>query len=318
MTMRSESVRGRHVPSPARPGSADELERLADAVLGPASSVTPAVQRSLAAPTLRLIALDDVIKQEADPEAIHQARIATRRLRANLGTLRALMQPEVAQRLRFEFSWLGGALGAVRDLDVLQDRFGARTARLASHDNRATERLLAGLVASRAEAHDALMEMLRSSRYDELIRASSAAVIAVPESDELAADAFRPLMNARWTRLRRAFEGLTPGSSDEQLHAARIATKRARYAAEAFEPVYGDRARKFVRRATAVQDVLGEHQDAVASQEWLRRKASRSTSAAAFVAGQLAAQEERARARARSSWPDAWRALARPGVRFWT
>jgi CHAD domain-containing protein len=228
------------------------------------------------------------------------------------------MQPEVAQRLRFEFSWLGGALGAVRDLDVLEARFGARAARLGSHDNRATERLLSGMAASRAEAHDALMDMLRSSRYKELIRTSSEAVLGVPESDELAADAFRPLMNARWTRLRRAFEGLTPGSSDEQLHAARIAAKRARYAAEAFEPVYGGRARKFVRRATALQDVLGEHQDAVSAQEWLRRKASRSTSTVAFVAGELAAEEKRARARARSSWPAAWRDLARPGVRFWT
>jgi CHAD domain-containing protein len=73
-----------------------------------------------------------------------------------------------------------------------------------------------------------------------------------------------------------------------------------------------------VRRATALQDVLGEHQDAVSAQEWLRRKASRSTSTVAFVAGELAAEEKRARARARSSWPAAWRDLARPGVRFWT
>jgi CHAD domain-containing protein len=232
--------------------------------------------------------------------------------------MHALMQPDMAVGLRFELAWLGGALGEVRDLDVLLIRLRARAQGLASRDAHAAKRLLASLAESREESHAALMDALRSPRYGELLRACAAGVRSVPVRDEPAVDAFRPLMDKQWGRLRRAIERLTPESSDAKLHAARIAAKRTRYAAEAFAQVFEGRSRGFLRRAGALQDILGEHQDAVASQDWLRRKAAHSTPAVAFVAGELAAQEARARAVARASWPEAWRALSRARLRFWT
>jgi CHAD domain-containing protein len=48
---------------------------------------------------------------------------------------------------------------------------------------------------------------------------------------------------------------------DNQLHAARRAYKRARYAVEVIQPLWGRRARRLVRRIKELQDVLGEHQD---------------------------------------------------------
>jgi CHAD domain-containing protein len=318
MKAHPEATAGGGAAEPGRSALAAELDPMATAAAGPDEAVTRAVQRSLAAPVLRLIAHDDAVRAGEDPEAIHQARVATRRLRANLGTLHTLMQPEVAERLRVELAWLGGALGDVRDLDVLLIRLRARSQRLASRDAHAAKRLLAGLAESRAESHAALMDAFRSPRYDDLLRACAAALRSIPASDERAADAFRPLMDKQWRRLRRAFERLTPESSDAKLHAARIATKRARYAAEAFAPVYEGHSRGFLRRAGALQDVLGEHQDAVAAQAWLRRKASHATPAVAFVAGELVAEEARARTVARASWPGAWHALSRARLRFWT
>jgi CHAD domain-containing protein len=318
MKLSPEPAAGSGVPKLRRSAVLDELEEIATAAVGPDDLVAPAVRRSLAAPAVRLIAHDEAVRAGEDPEAVHQARVATRRLRANLGTFRPLLEPDVAEALRFELAWLGGALGEVRDLDVLLVRLRARAQRLESRDAHAAKRLLAGLAESRAEAHADLTDAMRSPRYNELVRACAAAVRSVPARDERAADAFRPLMGKQWGRLRRALERLTPEASDAKLHAARIAAKRARYAAEAFAPVYGDHTRKFLRAATALQDVLGEHQDAVAAQNWLRRKASRSTPAVAFVAGELAAEEDRARAVARASWPAAWRALSRARLRFWT
>jgi CHAD domain-containing protein len=305
-------------PELRRSAGLDALERMANAAAGPSETVTPAMQRSLAAPVLRLVAYDEAIREGEDPEAVHQARVATRRLRANLGTMHELMQPGVAEGLRLELAWLGGALGELRELDVLLIRLRARAQRLPSRDAHAAKRLLASLAESRAERHAAVMDALRSPRYGELIRACAAGIRSVPVRDELAADAFRPLMAKQWGRLRRAIERLTPESSDAKLHAARIAAKRTRYAAEAFAPAYEGRSRGFLRRAGALQDVLGEHQDAVASEVWLRRKATHSTPAVAFVAGEMAAEEARARALARASWPEAWRALSRARLRFWT
>jgi CHAD domain-containing protein len=64
-------------------------------------------------------------------------------------------------------------------------------------------------------------------------------------------------------------DGLSDASPDEDLHIAEIRAKRVRYAAEAISPVFGKRAR-IRRRGRALQDVLGEHQDAVVAQAWPR------------------------------------------------
>jgi CHAD domain-containing protein len=103
--------------------------------------------------------------------------------------------------------------------------------------------------------------------------------------------------------------------TDQNLHAARIRAKRVRYAAEAVAPVFGKRARAFAEAAVAVQDVLGEHQDAVVAGAWLRDAAA--SGGDAFVAGELAAIESQAAARARAGWPAAWKALSRKRLRFW-
>ncbi|HEY7399787.1 MAG TPA: CHAD domain-containing protein [Actinomycetota bacterium] len=317
MTSGPEGARRAPLPRRDLPSS-EILAELANASLGTDPALSAALRRALAAPTLRLIEQDDDVRAGEDPEAVHQARVATRRLRANLGTLRPLLDAEAVERLRAELSWLGGALGDVRDLDVLLVRLRAKAQRLESRDAHAAKRLIAGLAESRAEAQASLLESWRSPRRDRLLRACERIVRGVPDRDERAVDAFGPLMERQWQRLRRACERLTPDSPDSKLHAARIATKRARYAAEAFAPAYEDGADRFLRRAAALQEVFGEHQDAVASQEWLRRKVSRGTPSVAFVAGELAAAEARARADARRSWPAAWRSLARPGARFWT
>jgi CHAD domain-containing protein len=58
---------------------------------------------------------------------------------------------------------------------------------------------------------------------------------------------------------------------DAALHELRKAAKRARYAAEAVVPLFGKEAARSARRAEGLQDVLGEHQDSVRSQETLRQ-----------------------------------------------
>jgi CHAD domain-containing protein len=69
-------------------------------------------------------------------------------------------------------------------------------------------------------------------------------------------------------RLRRAN---TTGDV-HQLHGARKAAKRARYAAEAAEPVIGGGASaRQAKRYQKLQDLLGEHQDSLISASVLRR-----------------------------------------------
>jgi CHAD domain-containing protein len=255
-----------------------------------------------------------------DPEAVHQARVATRRIRSDLRTFRDVVQPTWAIPLREELRWLGGELGAVRDADVLGARVRGREARLASADRPAVERLAEGLDEKRAGARDDLLSSMREPRYaallDALVEAAAAPVLLADVAESPARAALPPALEGPWKHLVAAIERVREEGTDEALHAARIRAKRVRYAAEAVAPVFGKRAESFAEAAVALQDVLGEHQDAVVASAWLRETAV-STPELAFAAGQLVAIEAEDARTARAAWPSAWKTLSRKKLRFW-
>jgi CHAD domain-containing protein len=76
-----------------------------------------------------------------------------------------------------------------------------------------------------------------------------------------------PLANASWRRLKKGARALQPSDPDADFHKVRKRAKRARYTAELIAPTLGRRvqgkAARFIRLTIQVQDLLGEHQDAV-------------------------------------------------------
>jgi CHAD domain-containing protein len=94
----------------------------------------------------------------------------------------------------------------------------------------------------------------------------------------------------------------------------RIKAKRCRYAAEAGVAYLGKRAAAFAEAAAGLQTVLGDVNDAVVAEAWLRRWARGKRSAAVFAAGELAGLERAAAAKPRAAWPSTWKKLvsARP------
>jgi CHAD domain-containing protein len=288
--------------------------------VGERSNVTDVVRRAIAASVVRLIRSDAGVRLGEDPEEVHRARVSTRRLRSDLRTFRDLLEPSWAIALREELRRLGAELGAVRDAEVLRDRLRGRGPRLAEGDRPAVERLVSALDRRREGARERLLLAMREPRYpallDALVEGARTPAVLGDLGSAQAAPALRPALEAPWKHLRTAIGRVREDPSDEALHAARIRAKRVRYASEAVAPVFGRRARAFAEAAVALQDVLGEHQDAVIAASWLR-EAARSAPARAFVAGQLAAIEADDARDARDAWPAAWRALSRKKLRFW-
>ncbi len=105
----------------------------------------------------------------SDVEDLHQMRVATRRFRAFLRAALPLLDPEWSESLRVELGWLGGALGPVRDIDVLSDYLRQDEAGLDPRTLRAARRLFNELEAERAEARAAMLERLESDRYLDLL-----------------------------------------------------------------------------------------------------------------------------------------------------
>lgn len=281
----------------------------------PASALIRSVlSRSVAG----LLRHDPLVRTGGDPEAVHQARVSIRTLRSNLRTFGPLLVPEWTDPLRTELGWLGLALGAVRDREVLLDRLRERARSLPSSDQRSAAALLAALEQEIAELRKKLLVDLDSARYIDLIErlvAASLEPATMPDADQPASAVLPKLAAGPWRRLRSAVRQLPENPTDPELHRIRILAKRARYAAEAVEAVSGPEAARFARAAAKLQTVLGEHQDSVTSQAWLR--GSKATGRRAFVSGELITLEHIAAADARSRWPKAWRALERKGLRSW-
>jgi CHAD domain-containing protein len=268
------------------------------------------VRALLARQYREVLANDPGVRLGADPEALHQARVGTRRARALLRAAHALIDPAWAERLRAELKWLGGLLGPVRDLDVLLDHLDADSAVLENADARAFRRIRKRLATQRDEARAALLEGTDSGRYFELLDLLEGAADAPGSGQVVALDA---IAARAFDRLRKTARKLPKRPSDDELHQVRIATKRARYAAELAEPVLKKPGSRFIECAKVLQDVIGEHQDACVAEERIRALAQRGGGATGVAAGRLIERQRRRKQAARRAYRDAWRRLEQAG-----
>ncbi len=263
-----------------------------------------------------VLAHDPGTRLGADPEELHQLRVATRRLRAFLRAARSMLDAEWSEGLRAELAWLGGALGPVRDLDVLIDHLRADATSLERGEQRSLERLFSALEEEREADRALLLEAMRSERYLALLDSLEEAAASprlVSSDGSLAA-----IAAAEFRRLEKAVRALDPEPTDVELHAVRLRGKRARYAAELAEPAVGRKATTFIQRAKAFQDVVGEHQDAVVAEQRIRELLTRfGGPRLGFAAGRLVERQKARRAAARAAFPDAWASLRRAGKKAW-
>lgn len=293
------------VPAPAR--------------VGPNHPAALAIRAALAAAVRRILHAHAPVVL-GDAEGVHRMRVGARRLRSDLRTFRSLVDPEWSQWVTPELRWLGDALGAVRDLDVLIARL-----RRAAPDAEELGPLFERLEEDGARCRAELLEDLGSGRYvallvDLVARAADPPVTA--EASRPCSKALPPLVEAAWQPLATSGRLLDAADPDEDWHAVRIKAKRARYAAEATAPSLGKAsqdARDFASCCAAVQEVLGEHQDAVVARDRVTAIAKEldATPPFHFAAGRLAESQEQAATAARRAFPKAWERLDRKKLRRW-
>jgi CHAD domain-containing protein len=284
------------------------------------SSVETLLRHDLASGTLRLFRHEAGVRIGEDPEAVHQARVASRRIRSTLRTFSSLLDEEWTDRLRDDLKWLADLLGEVRDTDVLLERFSEHLAALPAADAKPGRRLLERLATQRDQARRRLLGAMATDKYarllDDLVAAAAAPAL-LPGSDRPAAEVMPPLVVKPWKKLRKAVRKAGDDPPDDELHQIRIRAKRARYAAEAVEPVIGTPAEDFADAIADLQGVLGDHQDAVVGEAWLREAAAASRRDVALVAGLLIAAERASADDTRAGWRKVWKAANRTSLRAW-
>jgi CHAD domain-containing protein len=231
--------------------------------------------------------------------AVHRTRVAVRRLRSTVRTFGKLFESSAADRLEAELVWIAGVLGAVRDLDILQDRLNSAVAALPGEFvlGPVAGRLESRLAADRAAAYRRLRKTMNGKRYLAMLELLEAWRVEPPFTE--AADARRAaassyVAKAERRMLKRLRAALEPDAPDELLHRARKAEKRYRYACELAQPLLGRQSEQAIKKAKSLQKLLGEFQDAVVSVDLLRRlgaTAGSTESENGFTYGVLLAQE---------------------------
>ena len=242
---------------------------------------------------------------------VHKFRVALRRLRSTIRVFAPVFDAERAALLEPELVWLAALLGEIRDRDVLRERLAAHVAELPGE-------MVLGPVAAGIETtlllerqdHLArLAEAMHSERYAALIRQIIQWRTATPltkAAGKKAATSATYVRNAE-RKVRKRLAGADGG--DEQLHAARKAAKRLRYAAELSAPAIGKSAEKTVKTFTQLQTQLGEHQDALVSAAFLRRMGAQAGTDAGqngFTYGLLLAEEGHRARRVRRQVTKRW------------
>ncbi|MEP7104319.1 MAG: CYTH and CHAD domain-containing protein [Chloroflexota bacterium] len=286
--------------------------------LQPDATAGDAVRWALAQSVEELLRNDPRVRRGGDPEAVHKARVATRRLRSHLRTFASLLDPDWASGLSDELQWLADELGRVRDLEVRHERMQKLAQRLPAGDVLHGLRIAARLEAEVAAARLALEAGFASPRYTELLERLVTAARAPElrgEIEQPASEVVPAVARATWRKLKREVDALPDDPPDAALHHIRIRAKRARYAVEAAAPISGKAAERFAKAVAGVQGVLGEHQDSVTAQEWLRGVGG--AGRRAYAAGEMAALEMAAAASARSEFPAAWKAASAKSLRDW-
>ncbi|HTI67262.1 MAG TPA: CHAD domain-containing protein [Caulobacteraceae bacterium] len=240
-----------------------------------------------------------LLRRVRSPQALHQARVGLRRLRAAMSAFEPLVGDDRFAALKGEAKWLAGELDQARDLDVF-----IHTAMPSDEEELQPDHALAAfgkrLLAAQARAYDRAVAAIESQRFADLLLDVAAWV-------EVGAWTLDP--DPGRTALRAAPIGAFGAEALDRLHAKvkkagkrfahldaagrhrlRIKAKKLRYAADFFGEAFPDhpgRRRKFGAGLKALQDQLGALNDIAVAAELAIEVAGKRSGEAAFAAGVL-------------------------------
>lgn len=266
--------------------------------------------------------------ERADPERLHDLRVAARRSRAVLANAGRVIPDDVRREAREGFARLSDLTGPPRDLDVYLLGWDAYTAPLGEDGAADLAPMHRHLVARQDVAHAELTAWMRSDEARHLLDAWRGWLTG-PLPERLPDRALDPLgphvarrIDRAQTTLLEAGRAIGPDAPDERLHELRKDAKKLRYLLECFGALLDPKpCAKLVKRLKALQENLGEHQDAAVHAADLRAAAhalhtgtgttgtTGTTDPAALVdtllaMGRLLAQLERVRDRTRLEFAD--------------
>ncbi len=218
-----------------------------------------------------------------DIEALHDMRVATRRMRAAFRVFEDYFEPRVVAPYLKGLKRTGRALGAVRDLDVFRAKAQAYLDTLPESQQESLDSFLAVLDTQREAARSQMLAYLDSAkylrfkeRYGEFVETEGMGSLPTTATDDepwphRVCHVVPVKVYERLAAVRAYDEVVSvPKPPPPRLHALRIACKRLRYTLEFFAEVLGPDTKALIKQIVAMQDHLGDLQDAVVASSILR------------------------------------------------
>ncbi|GGG17885.1 inorganic triphosphatase [Rhizobium wenxiniae] len=213
---------------------------------------------------------EEIMRVRQNPESLHQARVALRRLRSAITLFKPILRDGETKRLSGELRWLADVLGEVRNIDVLLPKAkpGQLRDKLSGKRASAYEDVMVAIDSSRTRA--LMLDFYEWLHCGEYLRDPASRDIRERKVDEFASEA---LDKAR-KKLKKHGRDLA-GVDDEHRHEARKDAKKLRYASEFFRSLFSDkkgsrRYKRFVSAMETLQDELGALNDLATGPEVLR------------------------------------------------
>ncbi len=260
-------------------------------------------------------------------EAVHQMRVSMRRLRSALGLFNRFFPCSDFDALRAESRRIGAILGEARDWDVFVEII--RSGPLARFGDTPGFHKLLNAAQARADAGHTAVSLMANDRVMTRFALSLERFVArrgwrngVPEDHLLwLAEPVEGIAAKSLDRLHRKlrkrgrhFGSLTP----EARHALRIALKHMRYATQFFGHLFhpSSAAERYGRRAAAVQDLLGQVNDARVALRLTKELDFGADAEFAYAAGVVAGWCGRGSIGDEPGLREAWRSMLKAD-RYW-
>ena len=207
-----------------------------------------------------LMALVETLRAE-DVDAVHDARVASRRLRAVLSEHRRLFEKDALAAAREKVRRITSGLGTARELDVSLGELAKLASKMKGEEKKAARHAAQLLKKRRAAESGKLAEAADAIESGEFQQALRALQPRAGKSRRcyFAMAARRALR--RFDDVVAAADAWKKSATPEHLHAARIAFKKLRYACETYRGLYGAAMDVFVECLKDAQDSLGRWHD---------------------------------------------------------
>jgi CHAD domain-containing protein/DNA-binding transcriptional ArsR family regulator len=254
------------------------LPELASPGLMPDDAMSEAGRKTLWFHFLRMLKHESGTRLGEDIEELHDMRVATRRMRAAVRVFGDFFEPDVTRAINKGIRRVTRALGPVRDLDVFEEKAARYLGALPGEMQDGLDPLLETWHAQRAEARDNMLRFLDSEKYSEFKREFSeflqtkgAGARPIAKGQPIPFKVRHVAPRLIYTRYEtvRAYETVLEEAQIETLHALRIDCKYLRYTLEFMQEVLGSEVDAVIDEVKAMQDHLGDLNDAEVAIELL-------------------------------------------------